>query len=383
MNLLILSNYKYPDGDAGSIRHHAFAKLFLSLGYEVTVAGAGESTNFRFLKYDGIHYTSFRHASGSVISRMMNIIGYKSRLKNLILNNKDIHTVLLNDIPYSALKYLKKYAAQHHIKLLYDSVEWYSPEQFAYGKRNIFYYLKEKYNTKWIDPQFSVLSISKYLENHFKSRNIKTIRIPAILDVNAVSCEKHINTNKTVILYAGSPEKKDNLREIIGGCLLLAPDEISQIELRLAGVSKDQLLSGCGISASAIEKCGDCLVIYGRLPHDKVMELLAEADFTVLLRPPDLRYAKAGFPTKIVESLACGTPVLCNITSDLNDYLTDGQNSIIVESCTAEAFAVAVKKALRLTPEQKADMSISARRCAEENFDYRLYKEEIKRILSV
>ncbi|MHB1152776.1 MAG: glycosyltransferase [Eubacteriales bacterium] len=277
---------------------------------------------------------------------------------------------------------MKKYAVKHHIKLLYDSVEWYSPVQFAFGKRNINYFLKEKYNTKWIDPQFSVTAISKYLENHYKSRNIKTVRIPAILDVHAISCEKHINTNKTVILYAGSPKKKDYLQEVIGGCLLLAPDEFSRIELRLAGVSKDQLILRCGISENTIQKLGRHLIIYGRLQHVKVIKLLAEADFTVLLRPADLRYAKAGFPTKVAESFASGTPVLCTITSDLDDYLTDGQNSIIVESCTAEAFAVSLKKALRLTPKQKADISISARRCAEENFDCRLYKEEIRKILS-
>lgn len=381
MNLLILSYYKYPDGDAGSVRHHAFAKLFLSLDHDVTVAGAGKSTNFRFLEYDGVRYTSFRHSGKSFITKIKNIIGYKNKLKKL-MQNKKFDLVLLNDIPYSVLKYMKRYAGKHSIKLYYDSVEWYSPEQFTFGKRNISYYLKEKTNTKWIDSQFSVIAISKYLENHFKSRGIKTARIPAILDIGAMSCEKHVDQNKTVIMYAGSPGRKDYLREVIGGCLLLAQDELSRTELRLAGVNRDQLISHCGISAEAIQNLGDRLITYGRLPHAKVLELLAEADFTVLLRPPDLQYTKAGFPTKVAESLACGTPVLCNITSDLSDYLTD-ENSIIVESCTSEAFAAAVKTALRLTSEQKEVMSHSARRCAEENFDYRLYKEEIRKILSL
>lgn len=33
----------------------------------------------------------------------------------------------------------------------------------------------------------------------------------------------------------------------------------------------------------------------------------------------------AGFPTKFVESITAGTPVLTNQTSDLADYLVEGE----------------------------------------------------------
>ena len=58
--------------------------------------------------------------------------------------------------------------------------------------------------------------------------------------------------------------------------------------------------------------------------------------FDVLLRYSDLRYTKAGFPTKVVESLASATPVITNITSDLEMYLKDGENSVISEGYTAK-----------------------------------------------
>lgn len=72
----------------------------------------------------------------------------------------------------------------------------------------------------------------------------------------------------------------------------------------------------------------------------------------MLIRDENLRYAKAGFPTKIVESLACGTPPLCNYSSDLELYLKDRQNSIIANGHTAKDVCEAVKNALCIVKEK-------------------------------
>ena len=39
----------------------------------------------------------------------------------------------------------------------------------------------------------------------------------------------------------------------------------------------------------------------------------------------------AGFPTKFVESISCGVPVIMNDTSDIRQYLSDGKNGILIE----------------------------------------------------
>jgi glycosyltransferase involved in cell wall biosynthesis len=122
-------------------------------------------------------------------------------------------------------------------------------------------------------------------------------------------------------------------------------------------------------------------VLLGRISHDEVLKNLEEADFTVLMRSETQRYARAGFPTKVVESLASATPVICNITSDLGNYLVDGENSMIVSGCTAESFAITLKRILALSQVEKAAMKISARKTAEKNFNYLLYKEEFEKLL--
>jgi glycosyltransferase involved in cell wall biosynthesis len=99
---------------------------------------------------------------------------------------------------------------------------------------------------------------------------------------------------------------------------------------------------------------------------------------------PQKRFANAGFPTKVVESLSMGIPVICNYTSDLSEYLRDGHEAIICKDHYPPAIAEALRKVLELTPEQRAQMRVEARARAEKDFDYRNYSkpldEFIKRI---
>ena len=379
--LLIVTYYKYPDGDAGAVRQYSFAKLYKKAGFDVTVAGMGDYTDFKTKDYNGIPYISFRNAKNSIFYKMLNYLGFKYRLRAFLKIFGDCDYIQVVDIPPNALFYLKKYAKKHNIKLIYDSVEWYSPEQFVKGKYAVPYILKEKYNTKWIDNQFSVIAISSFLEKHFKSRGIDTVRIPVIMDIKSIPCKKNTQDKKTVFLYAGSPGKKDYLAEIVKGFSMLDKELLSGFELQLLGIEKNQLTELCGVEQSAAEYLGDSLVCLGRLPHREVIDRLSGADFTVLLRSERLRYAKAGFPTKVVESLATATPVITNLTSDLDKYLKDGYNSIIVRECSPEAFAEALKNALSLSVADKTQMYTNARKTAKEYFDYRVYADAITNFL--
>ena len=69
--------------------------------------------------------------------------------------------------------------------------------------------------------------------------------------------------------------------------------------------------------------------------------------------------------------------MLCNLSSDLAMYLTDGENSIIIEDCSADACCSALRRILALSREQMNRMRLSARKTAEDAFDWRKYKEEV------
>ncbi len=378
--LLIVSYGKYPNGNAGAVRQHAFAKLYQQCGYDVVVIGMGDATNFALREYDGVKYTSFRKLPNNTLNKTLNWFLYGRRLKRFIKTCGMEFTDILVIKTYfsSVLAWIKRYCKKNGIGLLHDSVEWYSPEEFNLKKFDVAYIKNNRLNTKEIDQNFKVFAISRYLFDHYRSRNIDVIRIPVIMDPEGISCEKHIREDKLVVSYAGRIGKKDYIGNILQGFLLLGDAEKAKIELRLMGATLDEVSQITGISKETLKDNQEMIRCMGRVPRPVVLQNLQETDFTVLIRDSSLRYAKAGFPTKVVESLMSGTPVICNLSSDLGEYLADGENSIIVKSMEAAAIVEALKRAIDTSVDKRKEMQANARSTAERYFDYRKYVDVIK-----
>lgn len=371
---LLVTQDKYPNIDAGAVRTHNFAKTLEMIGYASTVVGLGPSTDFSMKEADGIPYISFRSPTGFFVAKLLDRVLFHKRLKKMFLDGKKWDVILTSGVSDSTLRLLKKYSENNRIPLLYDAVEWYSPEQFKFGKFGLAYIHNDRVNRKKIASPMRVIAISSYLDEHFMSRKIASVRIPVIFDVDKTKYDKNTVPEKTVFMYAGSPGKKDYLATIIAGFAQLKDDsDIGDYELRIVGVTKEQLVSLCGVKPEHIDELGDKLKCFGRVPREDVISLLSEADFTVLMRSEELRYAKAGFPTKFVESLATATPVISNLTSDLSLYLKTGVNGFPVCDDSASALANALRHALALSYDERIELQNNARKTAEEQFDYKLY----------
>lgn len=375
---VIVTENSYPEGDAGAVRQHAFAKMLAEIGYDVLVIGYGTPTDGKINTFDGIKYISFREQTSSSLKRLSNRLLFGSKVYRYVLNNYGSLDVifaidLMPDAFHKMLLLKKKYGCI----LLHDSVEWYSPEEFKHGKFDFAFMRKEFTNTRAINRKWNVVAISTYLENHFQSRTNKVARIPVVMDINSIDFRTNIlEKGKIVFSYAGGPGKKDFLKEIIDGFASLTPAELQKLELNIIGVNKEQLINECEVSETAIIALGDCLKIHGRVKRDVAINQIKNSDYSLLIRNEELRYAKAGFPTKIVESLACGTPPLCNYSSDLKLYLFDRENSIIVNGHTAKDVSEAVTRALAISDKSERElMRKKARRLALTCFDYSVYKD--------
>ena len=377
---LFITTDKYPNGDAGAVRTHSLANMLELIGYKVTVIGLGPSTGFRFQEEDGILYTSLRSASNAIISKINDRLQFKNRLSKLLSDkNSRWDVIVVSLVPCQVMNMLKHFAKINNVILLHDSVEWYSPEQFSIGKIHPAYIAMDRRNRIHVDQSVRVIAISSYLEKHFQSRGISTIRIPAIMNVKQMSCKKSIDPEKLVFTYAGSPGRKDYLRVIVEGFTIISTS--IPYELRLIGITKEQLVTMCDVDPDHIEKLGNHLCCMGRIPRQQVLEELSCTDFTVLMRSEEQRYAKAGFPTKFVESLATATPVISNATSDIADYLKDGTNGYLVSACSPQALVIALGKALSLSYNERVAMQNNARITAEECFDYTKYAEKLKQFI--
>lgn len=382
MNICIITYSRFPEGDAEAVRLLTLAELLRDSGHDVYFVGMGFSDYLTDMAYKGFQYTSLRKKSKNTAQKIYHYITYKKRLATFLASSnfqRKVDVILAADLPISSLGWLKGFCKNRNIQFLVDSVEWYSPEQFKYGNLSPSMIFKNIENKYILDKNVKIISISKYLNAYFRDKGCDTVRIPAILDVKKMPYRKQIKEDQLTILYAGSPGKKDYLFEMLSGLLMLTPKQRDQIHFIVAGVSVNQINNW--FSAKELMILTRCVSFLGRVERSVVLQTLSEVDFTVLLRESDLRYAKAGFPTKVVESLATGTPVILNLSSDLGDYINDMQEGLIVKGCSAEAFAQTLIRAQQLEKSQKEVMRHKARLCAENNFDYRLYKDQLSDLL--
>lgn len=367
MYVLMVVPSNFPNGDAGAVRDMVFANIFQSLGHEVFLIGAGRKKKDGIV--NGIQFYSVYQDAHSRIDHLRRFVcskyAYMSFIKQII-NQKGLPSVIyINDVSHGVIENLRKIAEKNNIPMLHDSTEWYSPCEFAKGKWDKSYILKDCLNRKVIKKPIKIIGISSYLTEYFRSRGLNAVRIPVIMDVkNTMSS---INTDdKVKLIYAGSPANKDYLKEIVLGTSILSEKDQRKIELHILGVDEEKIKE-----LTKLQFLSPCIKAYGRVSREKVEEVMLGMDFSVLLRPAEERYAKAGFPTKSVEAMSHGVAMLCNISSDLGMYLRDGENAIIVGGYDEKSFAKGVERVLSLSRDKIDLIKANARQLAEKNFDYR------------
>lgn len=376
MNRIILfSAQTCPFGDAGATRLHYLAKLFELINYNPTIVGICSNSDEGFgaeKVTDGITYHFFEAHNRN----------YLPQVRRYLKANEGISAVLVYSIPLNALVFLKKYTCKHNILLLHDSVEWYSKSEFRHALISYEYWRKELYNRIFIDKSFKVIGISSYLCSHFSNRGIQTLRIPAILDVRNRVFEKNIKSEYIIIAYIGGyAPTKDQLDVFLKSYIKMDSKTKEKIRLWFIGMSTDQVASIAGIDVSVVSEM-HCISCFGKVKRDKLLEMMKEVDYTILIRRAGERYSQAGFPTKVVESLASATPVIANLTSDLGFYLQDGINSFVLKDLEPSYIEQFLKDlAQNLQIGQRMEMANFARRTADKYFDYSVYRDALMKLI--
>lgn len=379
--IIFLGDFLFPEGDAAAIRTLSLARICRDLGFAVTVIGKGQlrpedqDGDTGQYRIEGIRYLTMNPTRVSAIHRLRHPI---RRLRQSVsaleaLDSEHIRAVIINASGSARhVPFVSAFCRRRSIPLIGDVCEWYDARQMNYGRLDpayaafciAFHYLLPRFR--------HLIVVSRLLERHFEGHGRQVIRIPPVVDPRKIPCVDRTPKGRLVLLYAGLPGRKDLLREFLVALASLAPDERSRVEFRLLGPTKPELIALLGGSADLLDLLADTVKPLGRVPRDRVLDALQEAHFTVLLRP-DKRYANAGFPSKVPESLAAGAPILLNFTSDLGEYLGDGTAALPVHDCSPAEVTDALRRALQLSQEELLDLRRGARAKAERYFDYRLY----------
>lgn len=387
--IVLIGEYRFPDGDAAAVRTMSLARGFRELGLRVTVIGKGQPVPEHYSPADGCHvvegvrYTTMRPAPVGTLQRIVE--GYQ-RLRQFesALDAIDLDgcvAIVVNACDSARhVPLLRAFCTKRKIPLVADVCEWYDPRQMPGGWANPFYLVFNAVFHGVLPKVQNLITVSRLLENRFSKPGKNLVRIASPIDVSEIPHDDLTDPQRLVLLYAGSAGRKDLLAEILIALGGLSDAELRRLEFRLLGPTQADLVALLGNQAGLLDRLKDTVRPLGRVPRAQVLAALQQAHFSVLFRPA-LRYASAGFPSKVPESLAAGTPIILNLTGDLGEYLADETASIVATSPAPEHIAVALRRALALNASQLKAMRVAARDKAELHFDFRRSIPALRQLL--
>lgn len=374
--------FLYPEGEAASRRVLGVAESIALTGRDVWVcSGDSVSAPPHPLEHGG---TVFHHALGdrpvSMRRAPLRAIGSLvtwGRAARAWLES--CPTLPSHVIVYGGLAsyaaHIQHWAGLHGVAYVQDLVEWHEPRQFRGGRFSPQYWSSELAMRALYPRADGLIAISSFLQHRFADV-MPTIRIPPTTDIlDAVPLSD--NRSGVSLAYCGTPGNKEVIAPTVSATASLRAAGLD-VRLVLAGVDEVAASKMSGIPVKELPSSG--VVALGRVPWVRASQIVADADFTVLVRR-STRCTEAGFPTKFVESFARATPVIGNITSDLGDYLIDGETGLVVSGSGVDQIAQAIRRALELTLKQREAMQTATQKSARANFTPECHAAAIGRFL--
>ena len=378
--IVYFGNTCYPDKDASAQRTIGNGKALRELGYDVIFVGCKEGEKRDILdtceQFCGFNVYYYEEPK-SLHQWKDYLIGFEP-LKKILVKNKAEAVVLYNH-PSISTKRILSFCHKKGIKVYADCTEWYDPKGFSFHtaikKADTWY--RMKHVNRRLD---GIIAISSFLQNYYRNKGCETICVPPLIDLKDTKWRAlepvSEQSNKIKLVYVGSPGAgtKDKL-----GLILIALNDVKSKQPEI-----DFSIDIIGIDAGQFQVVFkedpskyDFVTFHGRMPNIEALGFLKRADYTIFLRDNNL-ICTAGFPTKFSESIACGTPVLTNITSDLGAYLLDGKNGFTLDISSLSDLGESICNALSVSREQINNMKEWCRK--ERTFDYHSFVDEFSKM---
>ena len=235
-----------------------------------------------------------------------------------------------------------------------------------------------------------LIAVSEYIKRYFaKQSDYPIITIPPLKDTQLNMLKPGRNDDLRRIVYVGVPFPIDGRKvdesaykdriDLFIDLLCSVTERVPACRLDIYGLTSEEYLRVVSRQRDLLEKYQDMIVFHGRIEHNAALQIVADADFTVVYRLKN-KMTMAGFSTKFVESISCGTPVIMTDTSEYAHYVELGASSVMLDVDDLEQQRCALVKALNKSSEEICDMK---RSCYESRvFDYRNYIEPMKAFLT-
>jgi glycosyltransferase involved in cell wall biosynthesis len=222
-------------------------------------------------------------------------------------------------------------------------------------------------NTMFTVHRLSELGIPKerivYVPN-----GVERSRFSHILDDDVEKLRGQLNlAGKKTILYLGSMSLANHAIDLLLEGFVIVREFESTAELLLVGGGEDYDALRAQAKALGIE---DAVHFTGRVSPSRAPLYYALADVSVDPVRDDPA-SRARYPLKLVESLACGTPVVTGNVGDRSQILGDPSASLMAAPGDATSLAKAILRVLR------DKESAYERQCGDRNLEELLYWDRL------
>ena len=368
--ILYIGGFELPDKNAAAQRVLANAKLFREIGYEIILLGAKKNIEYDTpiittkFQYEGflMYSVAYPKSVRQWMDYLMNANKYIEFAKNI----ENLQSIVCYNFPSIALEKIRKYCVKANIKCIADVTEWYSGKGRVFPI-NILKELDTFYRMRIVQKKMDTLIvISRYLERYYSKQN-NVIYIPPLTDLKYLvrNSSKKTQTKELRLVYAGSlgVGLKDHINILIEALAKVK----RKVRLDIIGIDKREYLSIYPEHKNR-EILTHNIVFHGRLSHSVTLDYVRNADFCCFFRY-DNRLTMAGFPTKFSEAISLGTPVLTNRTSNIDEYIQDGVNGVLVKSLDIDEIASTLESIA-------TDISVDT-----DTFYYKKYIANIQKLL--
>lgn len=334
-NILYVGFFALPDKDAAANRVMNNAKALREAGNNIIFIDEQVDSQYSKIE-ESVHTISgfdtwTTNRPQSLTDYLKKMISINS-IKKVVEQYEKIDLIIAYNYPAVALLKLLYYCKKNEIKLAVDTTEWYSGKEYSFPK-NVLCAIDSCMRMRFVQKQMSgIICISSYLERYY-SKNKNAINIPPLIDIEEEIWNpvvKSESNEKLKLVYAGNPGKsKEVLLPIVQA--ISESNNASKIIFKIVGITKKEFLNLYPDSKQILNKINNSITFLGKLSHIEAVQLVKEADYMVFLRDNN-RVANAGFSTKFVEAVTCGTSVVTTDTGDLKKIIDATKSGIIVQN---------------------------------------------------
>ena len=379
--MVVIGRFSLSSGTAPSNRVHLYCKaLKEENGFPFIINLHSSFTTpqkFNYLgRYDGV---PFYFAQKTIMRETRFLIRNLNKIKGM----------------FNTFSVLNKLRKKHHFKVLFFTTNIWDEfilfvflkimkidamrecneiPSFIMNKKKAMYFHKFIFKLK-LKMYHNIIVISDNLNSFYSSRFPKDriFQIPILVDMNRFkNLEQKVHSGKIITYIGYMGGNKDGLENLIAA-MAFVKNKDSKTVLHLVGSAPEKDMIHLRNKVKTLGLC-KTITFLGKKNAEEIPSILLNSDLLVLARPNN-NQAKAGFPTKLGEYLACGKPVVITITGEIPKYLKDMESAYLSKPDDIHDFADKINYALSDKNAEK--IGKEGFKIANNNFNYQLYGKRL------